>query len=162
MKKTLIICISPHHGNTMKVAKAIAEELDAEIKDPSQVNLDDLHKYDLIGFGSGIYDDKHHLSLLKLVDTFPEEKNKKVFLFSTSGIPVSILGSKFMYDYLPKAHSALKEKLESKGYKVLGDFISAGFNTNVFLKYFGGVNKKRPNEEDLGKAKGFARKIKDI
>ena len=59
-----------------------------------------------------------------------------------------------------KAHSTLKNKLESKGYKVLGDFICHGFNTNVFLKYFGGLNKHRPNEEDFEKVKEFSSKIK--
>jgi len=58
--KTLIICQSIHHGNTMKVAKVIAEELNADLKKPSEIKLKDLDKYNLIGFGSGIYDGKHH------------------------------------------------------------------------------------------------------
>ena len=158
--KTIIVCISIHHGNTMKIAEVLANELDAEIKKPSEVKNEELGKYDLIGFGSGIYDDKHHNSLLELAGKLPNGAGKKTFIFSTSGAPVAILGDKFLINYSAKAHAQLKNKLESKGYEVLGDFISPGFNTNVFLKYFGGLNKNRPNHNDFEKAKEFASKIK--
>jgi flavodoxin len=160
LKKTLLVCQSIHHGNTLKIAKILAQELRAEIKQPSEVKKEELAKYDLIGFGSGIYDDKHHNSLLELVDTLPKGAGKKTFIFSTSGVPVAILGNKFLYNYSVKAHATLKNKLASKGYKVLGEFISPGYNTNVFLKYFGGLNKNRPNREDFERAKEFALKIK--
>jgi len=44
----------------------------------------------------------------------------------------------------------------SKGYSVIGEFSCKGFNTNSFLKYFGGMNKDRPNSEDLKNAEKFA------
>lgn len=157
--KTLIVCISIHHGNTMKIAEVLAKELDAELKAPSEVKKEDLEKYDLIGLGSGIYDDKHHDSILETANKLP--KGKKAFIFSTSGVPVSILGDGFLRNYSKKAHAALRDKLESKGCEVLGEFIAPGFNTNVFLKYFGGVNKNRPNQKDFEKAKEFASKIKE-
>ena len=159
-KKTLIICQSIHHGNTTKIARVLADEFNAEIKKPFEVKIEELDGYDLIGFGSGIYDDMHHTSLLELVDKLPDGAGKKTFIFSTSGVPVSILGDKFLQNYLAKAHSALRNKLESKDYKILGDFICPGFNTNVFLKYFGGLNKNRPNQKDFENAKEFALKIK--
>jgi hypothetical protein len=50
----------------------------------------------------------------------------------------------------------------SKKYEIITeDLMMPGFNTNVFLKYFGGVNKGRPNENDLNRAKEFADKIKN-
>lgn len=64
------------------VAKAIAEILDAEIKWPEQINPEDICKYDITGFGSGIYSAKHDLSLLKLADELPEVNNKNAFLFN--------------------------------------------------------------------------------
>ena len=67
-QKVLIICQSTHHGNTMKVAEAMAEILDAEIKRPAEVNVDEITGYDMIGLGSGIYNRKHHTSLFKLLD----------------------------------------------------------------------------------------------
>ena len=66
--KVLIICQSIHHDNTMKVAKVIAAELNADIKKPSEVNTHQLTEYDVIGFGSGIYNRRHHISLFRLLD----------------------------------------------------------------------------------------------
>jgi flavodoxin len=161
-KRALIICESYHHGNTLKVAKVIAKTLNAKIKKSSEVTKGELGKYSLIGFGSGIYDGKHHLAILNLVDKLSKTSGKKTFIFSTSGVPVSVFGDKFLLNYSARAHSTLKNKLESKGYKVLGDFICPGFNTNVFLKYFGGINKNRPNASDFEKAKDFASKLKTL
>jgi flavodoxin len=158
--KTLIICQSIHHGNTLKIAEVLANELNAEIKKPSEVKNEELDGFDLIGFGSGIYDDMHHISMLDLVDNLPAGAGKKTFIFSTSGVPVAIFGNKFLSNYSIKAHATLKNKLETKGYKVLDDLILPGFNTNVFLKYFGGINKNRPNQKDFEVAREFALKIK--
>jgi flavodoxin len=161
-QKTLIICQSIHHGNTMKVAEVLAEALNAEVKKPSEITAEEVDKYDLVGFGSGIYNDKHHLGLIALAEKLPINPAKKAFIFSTSGIPVAIFGNKFMQNYLPKAHSALKNVLLSKEYKIVAeDLMMPGFNTNVFLKYFGGVNKGRPDENDLNRAREFANKIKN-
>ncbi|MFZ2456151.1 MAG: flavodoxin family protein [Candidatus Altiarchaeia archaeon] len=161
-KKTLIVCQSIHHGNTMKIAEVLAGELNAEIKKPSEVENEGLEGYDLIGFGSGIYDDKHHVSLLNLADRLPDGAGKKAFIFSTSGAPVAILGNKFLSNYSAKAHAPLKNKLESRGYRILGDLILPGFNTNSFLKYFGGLNKNRPDHKDIERAKVFASKISEV
>jgi hypothetical protein len=35
-----------------------------------------------------------------------------------------------------------------------------GFNTNSFLKFFGGINKGRPNANDLKRAEEFAMNLK--
>ncbi len=53
--KTLIIYISIHHSNTERIAKAMAEILDAKLVKSNEVHINDLLEYDLIGFGSGIY-----------------------------------------------------------------------------------------------------------
>jgi flavodoxin len=159
-RKILIICQSIHHGNTMQVAKVLADELNAKLKKPFEIKNGELEEYDLIGFGSGIYDDKHHASLFELADKLPNNSGKKTFIFSTSGVPVGIIGDKFLNDYMPKAHSAFRNKLESRGCEILGDLILPGFNTNSFLKFFGGLNKNRPNQKDFEKAKEFADKIK--
>jgi flavodoxin len=159
-KKTLIICESYHHGNTLKIAEVLARELNAQIKKSSEVKDEELNKYELIGFGSGIYDDMHHRSLLNLVDKLPKGVGKKTFIFSTSGVPVAILGNKFLLNYSVKAHATIKNKLKNQGYEIIGEFICPGFNTNVFLKYFGGLNKNRPNNNDFEKAKEFASKLK--
>lgn len=56
--KNLIVCESIHHGNTEKIGKAIAEYLNADLIKTNDVNVNTLEDYDLIGFGSGIYNGK--------------------------------------------------------------------------------------------------------
>ena len=147
--KSLIVLFSYHHNNTEKVAKVIAKVLNAEIKTPQQINPEELQDYDLIGFGSGIYSAKHDESILELADELPEANNKNAFLFSTAGITGESKKT--------KDHRILREILESKGYIVLDEFQCKGFNTNSFLRLFGGMNKNRPNIEDLKNAGEFAK-----
>ena len=149
--KSIVIVKSIHHDNTVKVANAIAKVLDAEVKNPKDVKPEALADYDLIGFGSGVYGAQLHAALLKLADNLPQASNKKVFLFSTGGISSE---KKAIDD-----HSKLREKLESKGYIIVDNFQCKGFNTNSFLKYLGGMNKGRPNAEDLKNAEEFAEKL---
>jgi len=151
LMKSLVVLYSYHHKNTEKIAKVIAKVLKAQIKTPQQINPEELLEYDLVGFGSGIYGAKHHESLLDLADKLPQVSNRAAFIFSTS----AIMGkSKIAED-----HSELREKLESKGYTIIDEFACKGFNTNSFLRFFGGMNKGRPNKKDLKKAEDFAKKM---
>ena len=125
------------------------------------VNPESVTEYDLIGFGSGIYSSSHHKSLFDLADKLPKVDNKHTFLFSTCGMPAFAFGREAIEKYIIKAHSPLKEKLKSKGYNIIDEFVCHGFNTNSFLKLFGGINKNRPDAEDLKNAEEFARKIKE-
>ncbi|HNR25734.1 MAG TPA: flavodoxin family protein [Methanobacteriaceae archaeon] len=149
--KSLLVLYSYHHHNTEKIAKVMAEVLNAEIKMPDQINPDELQEYDLVGFGSGIYSAKHDESLLELADVIPEVNNKNAFIFSTAGITGKSKSA--------KDHSKLREKLVSKGYTVMDEFQCKGFNTNSFLRLFGGMNKGRPNTEDLKNAEEFAKSL---
>jgi flavodoxin len=150
--KSLLVVFSYHHNNTQKIANVFAEVLDAQIKTPQRINPKDLQEYDLIGFGSGIYSAKHHKSLLDLADELQEVTNRKAFIFSTA----ALTGEK----KLTKDHSALREKLQSKGYVIVDEFQCKGFNTNSFMKYIGGMNKGRPNAEDLQHAEEWAESLK--
>jgi flavodoxin len=150
--KSLLIVYSYHHNNTLKVAEAMAKELEAEIKTPQQTNPEEPQEYDLVGFGAGIDSGKHYKVLFDYAEKLPQVYSKDAFIFSTAGVT----GGK----KLAKDHSTLREKLEAKGYRVVDEFQCIGFNTNVFLKYFGGMNKGRPNEEDLQHAEEFARNLK--
>ncbi|MFX0076198.1 MAG: flavodoxin family protein [Candidatus Hermodarchaeota archaeon] len=149
--KSLLVLYSYHHMNTEKIARVFANVLNAQIKTPEQVNPEELQEYTLIGFGSGIYGAKHHESLLDLADKLPQVDNKKTFIFSTS----AILGK----EKVAEDHSLLRQKLQSKGFKIVDEFACKGFNTNSFLKYFGGMNKGRPNVEDLKHAEEFAQSL---
>ena len=150
--KCILVLYSYHHKNTEKVAKFFAQVLDAQIKKPKEIHPEELQEYDLIGFGSGIYGAKHHKLLLDLADVLPQNLNGKAFIFSTG----ALTGKK----KAAKDHSLLRKKLESKGYMIVDEFQCKGFNTNSFMKYFGGMNKGRPNEEDLKYAQDFAYNLK--
>ena len=149
--KSLLVLFSYHHNNTEKIANVFAKVLDAKIKTPQQTNPEELQDYNLIGFGSGIYGAKHHKSLLDLADGLPQATDKKAFIFSTS----AMLGEK----KVAEDHSTLREKLQSKGYMIVDEFACKGFNTNSFMKYLGGMNKGRPNAEDLKHAEEFAQNL---
>ena len=58
--KALIIYESVHLGSTKKVAEAMGKALDADVKQPRDVDPEKIAEYDLIGFGSGIYDSTFH------------------------------------------------------------------------------------------------------
>ncbi|UCH02606.1 MAG: flavodoxin family protein [Candidatus Bathyarchaeota archaeon] len=150
--KSLLIVFSYHHKNTEKIAKVFAKVLDAPIKTPQQLNPDELQEYSLIGFGSGIYGEKHHKALLNLTDTLLQVTNIKAFIFSTSALTGE--------DKIAKDHAPLRKKLQSKGYIIVNEFQCKGFNTNSFMRFFGGMNKGRPNAEDLKHAEEFAQNLK--
>jgi len=148
----LLVVFSYHHKNTEKIANVFAKVLDAQIQTPRQVSLEQVQGYDLVGFGSGIYGDEHHKTLLELADKLPQVTDNKAFIFSTS----AIMGK----DKVAKDHMTLRRNLQSKGYIIVDEFACKGFNTNSFLKYMGGMNKGRPNAEDLKHAEEFAQRLK--
>ena len=146
--RTLIVCVSEHHGNTKKIADAMAAVLDAQVTHPDDVDVEALGDYDLIGLGSGIAFGKHYPRLLEWVDALPA-LHAKTFVFSTRGAPRG--GSH---------HSALKSKLDAKGLTVVGEFSCRGFDTYGPMRLFGGIAKGRPNEQDLRDAQKFAESLK--
>jgi flavodoxin len=89
--------------------------------------------------------------VLDLADKLPTVDKKSAFIFSTA----ALTGEK----KLAEDHSTLREKLESKGYTIVDEFQCKGFNTNSFLRYFGGMNRGRPNAEDLKHAEEFAKNL---
>jgi flavodoxin len=153
----MIVVHSYHHGNTERVARAIAKVLGALVRTPAQASLEELEGCDLVGFGSGIDSAKHYKPLLEFADTLPEAFNRKAFIFSTCGVPGALVNPEMLERLIAGNHSALRQKLRSKGYEILGEFGSVGFNTNSFLRLFGGVNRGRPNDDDLCRAEEFAR-----
>jgi flavodoxin len=145
--KTLIICQSYHHGNTKKIADAMAAVLRADVVSPRDVDVSALDGYDLIGFGSGIAFGKHYKDLLRWVDRLPILQ-KRAFVFSTRG-------DRRLRSY----HRALRGQLEEKGWTIVGEFSCRGFDTYGLTKLIGGVAKGRPNERDLRDAAEFARSL---
>ena len=157
--KTLIIYLSVHHGNTEKIAKAMAEVLDAKLTKPSEIDVNEVSEYDLIGFGSGIYFGKHHANLLNFVDALPSFKGKKAFIFSTSGVSNALnFINNFRYGVL-HFHEHLRKRLLKKGFKIVGEFNCRGYENYGLFKIIGGIAKGRPNEKDLENARNFAQSL---
>jgi flavodoxin len=74
--------------------------------------------------------------------------NKKAFVFSTCG-------SKPSYSL-----STMKKILESKGYSINGEHYTISYDVWTPLKLLGGINKGRPNKEDLSAAEEFGKSLK--
>jgi flavodoxin len=145
--KSAIVYSSVHHGNTAKVARTMADVLGAVLVKTGETPPQSLEVYDLIGFGSGIYFGTHHKAMLALVDSLPVVKGKNAFIFSTSGRG----GTGF--------HKNLKGKLLAKEFEIVGEFACKGYDTYSLLKIIGGINKGRPDENDLQEAEKFARAL---
>lgn len=150
--KSLIVCVSISHGNTRKVADAIASRLGATVVEPEEVDLDRLIDYDLIGFGSGIYGWAVHPRLTSLVSRLAPVDGQKAFVFATRGAPE-----------LPcwPPTRATSQRLAAKGFDVIGSFSCRGLDTWGPLQLIGGVNKGRPSHADLAHARAFADGIRD-
>lgn len=79
--KTLIIYKSYHKMNTEKIAKVMVKAMNANLVKIEDVKFEDLVKYDLIGFGSGVYGSKFHKKVYEFIEKIPF-MDKKVFIFS--------------------------------------------------------------------------------
>ena len=152
--KALVIYQSVHHQNTAKVAQVVAQALKAKAVLVGRA-AGGVETCGLVGFGSGIYFGRFHQSLFKFVQSLPKQKGRKVFLFSTSGIPRIPL----VYDF----HRSFRYQLKAKGFEVVGEFNCPGWdNYPQLVRPFGGIRKNRPNTRDLERAKAFATRLRPI
>lgn len=142
--KTAIIYYSKHHGNTKKLACAIAKKYgEVELFDISEHPDIDPGAYDRIGFASGIYYSKFHKSILQFAkDRLP--RGKEVFFLYTYGTKKSGY-TKAITDAV-QAHNAV----------ILGEYGCFGFNTYGPFKLIGGMAKGHPDAgEILGAVKFY-------
>ncbi|MEV6669778.1 flavodoxin family protein [Streptomyces sp. NPDC051162] len=145
--KATIVCTSVSHGNTKRVADVMGQALEAPVVGPDQVDKAELSTYDLVGFGSGIFLGSFHPQLREFVQSLPEERRGKAFVFATSGLPEA----RFQRFSRP-----LVRLLEQKGFEVVGTFSCRAFDTYLPFKLVGGIKKGRPNATDLESAHMFA------
>ncbi|HEX7467844.1 MAG TPA: flavodoxin family protein [Methanobacterium sp.] len=149
--KVLITYNSIHRGNTEKIAKAMASAVDADLIKYDDVDGYSILDYDLIGFGSGIYYGKPNKELIEFIDKLPDVKKRKAFVFITSG------------KENPKYSSELEDEVLKHGFDVIGKFSCKAFDAWGPLRLIGGINKGRPNSDDLDKAQIFIKGlIKEI
>lgn len=143
-KEILIICESIYNGNTLKLGRSMAGELNCQLVSVRQAENLDVMKYKAVGFGSGIFFARHHPILLDFI-TKMNFGEQAAFIFSTQGSPI-----------LGKYHDPIKKMLIQKGRKIIGEFSSKGYDCTGPFTLVGGGNKGRPNEKDLRRAARFA------
>lgn len=144
--KSTIVCVSVSHGNTLEIAKAMSEVIGATVVEPEKVDVASLADQDLVGFGSGIYFQAFHPRLRRFVKDLPDGQRAKAFVFTTSG-------------FRPFT-GPLVRLLERRGFEVVDVFTCRAHDTSFPFGLFGGVNKDRPNEDDLTQARSFAEKLR--
>ncbi|MCX4808430.1 flavodoxin family protein [Streptomyces sp. NBC_01214] len=162
--KTLLVCTSVSHGNTRRVARAMAEVLDARVAAPDEVEVSDLPGYDLVGFGSGVFSQRMHRDLLGFVRAVPRPgtgsrpgsgsrattSRGPAFVFATSGLPELA--------FAPFTRPLVR-LLEGRGFAVVDTFTCRALDTWMPFRLIGGINKQRPDEDDLVAARAFARRL---
>lgn len=150
-RSLFIVSASVHHGNTRKVADAIASATSGIVLEPGAAAHETVRDGALLGLGSGIFFGSHHDSLLSFAQSLPEKVSRAAFLFSTSGTGYE-MPRKLGRDY----HRKLRAILESKGYKMVGEFACKGFDTYGPWGKLGGIARGHPDAADLDRARLFA------
>lgn len=146
--KTVICYYSRHHGNTLKVLEAMAQQGDVDLIDVNIRQAVRLEEYDCIGFASGIYGFEVH----KAVVNFARQ-------YLPQGKPVF-----FVYTYGGAKGSAAKSIMNiaaERGCPILGQFGCRGYDTFGPFKIIGGIAKGHPNARDLENAKNFYRELSE-
>lgn len=133
-------------GNTKKIAEAITAELDAELRtidDPG-----DMTTFDLICIGTPVYLFSPAPKMKSFLRNLPRLDGKRVAAFCT----MAAIGAKTTFHYMGKI-------AEKKGARFIEGFackassgVIAGFGPKVWMK-------GRPDEEDLQRAREFAKKL---
>lgn len=147
MTKAALIYDSHHHHNTEKLVTAIKDRFPITLIDAAHPTETDLTPYDIIGFASGIYYGKFSGRVMEFAENhLPLEKN--IFFLYTYG-----------KDAPAKYTKAMKEIIISKDCDLLGIYSCPGLDTFGLLKLIGGINKTRPNQEDIDKAIAFCQPL---
>ena len=124
-------------GNTRKLAEAIASELGVQAVDVKNAKLS--QGQDLIFLGSGCYGKKPSPKMMVFIEN-NDFQHRKVALFGTSGAGKGME----LVD--------MAEVLKQRNANILGSFYCKG-------KTFMVINRGHPNEEDLNRARKFAREM---
>ncbi|MBO8427575.1 MAG: flavodoxin [Firmicutes bacterium] len=143
----LIIYESIHHQNTYKLCKHLKDKYNFDLISIDELDKDtfNFNNYDLIGLASGIYGFEYSKEIIDLLNS-GSIRNKKVFILYTSAMDKDSFSKKII-------------EVVSTNNKVIGVYHCKGYCTFSFFKWFGGVNKNRPNESDIKLLDSFIENI---
>ncbi|CAM5593861.1 hypothetical protein SCALM49S_08521 [Streptomyces californicus] len=149
--KAVIVCVSVSHGNTLRVADAMARVLGASVVTPEEADPRELAAADLVGFGSGVFHGRLHPRLTAFARTLPATRGPRsprarAFVFATSGLPE-----------IPMAPFTrpLTRLLDSKGFDVHGPAFGV-----PRLRHLGAVqNRRRPQQAATGRRRPVSRPL---
>ena len=143
MPKTAILYQSPHHGNTKKLLDAIAAaHPDVALIRAGQDSFDP-SGYERIGFASGVYAGKLHRNVRKAMEDLNGKGLKAFGIFTCGGKDNGKYGARVM------------DAIRNQGFEPLGFYWCLGFDTFGPLRLIGGINKDRPNTDDIQGAVAF-------
>lgn len=144
--KTAICYYSRHHGNTLKVAQAMALEGEVDLIDVTTRQAVRLEGYDCIGLASGIYGFEFQKAVVEFARQYLPQGKPVFFLYTYGGAKGT--GAK-----------AVAEVAREKDCPILGEFSCKGFDTFGPFKLVGGIAKGHPDQKDLENARAFYREM---
>ena len=144
--KTAICYYSRHHGNTLKVAQAMALEGEVDLIDVTTRQAIRLEGYDCIGLASGIYGFEFQKAVVEFARQYLPQGKPVFFLYTYGGAKGT--GAK-----------AVAEVAREKDCPILGEFSCKGFDTFGPFKMIGGIAKGHPDQKDLENARAFYREM---
>lgn len=144
--KKLIVC-AKESGNTHKVCRYVASNLDVELKVAGKTTMIDLPSYDVIIVASGVYLNRVHKNILRWINSVEKDAinpEAKVYLFLTwfgRGESDEV------------AFNEVKQLLRGKGITLEDNYI----------KCFGGgmgvIKTSHPDEEDCKNVLSWAKDL---
>ena len=145
--KTAVCYYSRHHGNTLKVLEAMAQEGEMDLIDVTTRQLVRLEEYDCIGFASGIYGFEMQKAVVEFARQYLPAGKPVFFVYTFGGARGT--GAK-----------ALAAIAKEKGCPVLGEFGCKGYDTFGPFKLVGGIAKGHHDQKDLAAARAFYRRLR--
>lgn len=144
---TAIVYYSKHHGNTKKLAEAIAQaDSSVTLIDVTEQPEADLSAYERIGLASGIYFSSFAKQLISFAEAHLPE-GREVFYLYTHGAPVG--------GFLKGIRAVAK----AKNCREIGVYHCKGFDTFGPLARIGGIAKGHPTEKEIAKAVRFYKEL---
>ena len=153
MKSSIIYC-SNYKNNTEKIARIFSDKTGSELMNIRDVSDIDIENYNLIGFGSGVYNESISPKLLKLVDKL-NLKGKNVFAFSTSGAGMGYYNNKLIKLLVSKG------AVNRGSFACKGNFVARDFTDNKIFDFLGRLSQGHPNDKDFKKAERFIERVMD-